>query len=55
MIVTLDYLEDYHLIREIYENLVKTNPHFGVEDVIKWIQTNPDLHQACINVRNNTP
>ena len=55
MIVTLDYLEDYNLIREIYENLVKINPHFGVADVIKWIQTNPELHQACIDVRNNTP
>ncbi len=49
LIVTLDYEEDYRLIRAIHEALSPAN--YGVTEIIEWIAHNPKLHQACIDVR----
>ena len=43
LIVTLDYEEDYHLIRAIHEDLSPT--HYGVAEIINWIAKKPELHQ----------
>lgn len=49
LIVTLDYEDDYKLIRAIHEALSPAD--YRVGDIINWIQRNPELHQACIDVR----
>lgn len=41
--LTLDYKEDLDLIETIYENLYKGNPEFALSDVLRFIETNPDL------------
>ncbi len=52
LICTLDYQEDYNLIRAIHEDLSGSNhTHYGVADVIRWINKNPEIHQACLDVR----
>ena len=43
--LTLDYEEDLKLITTIFENLYKKNKTFGLSDVLKFIDDNPDLYQ----------
>lgn len=40
---TLDYSEDYELIKIIFESLYPVNRLFGVEDIIRLLDNNPDL------------
>lgn len=39
----LDYLEDYCLIRTIYESLYYENNFFTLEDTINWLKQNPHI------------
>ena len=50
--VTLDYQEDYEMIRRIYEDLTPRMPMFGAADVIGWIRTNPEAHDRCTRRRS---
>lgn len=49
--VTLDYREDYELIKAVYEALFPTNPQFSAIDVIRWLDQHPALRDAAITVR----
>jgi spore coat polysaccharide biosynthesis protein SpsF len=49
--VTLDYDEDYQLIKQIYEDLSPHNPDFTLLDIIEWVDANPALHKKCRNLR----
>lgn len=40
---TLDYPEDYELIRRIFEGLHREGEHFGMVDVLAFLDRNPDL------------
>lgn len=39
---TLDYIEDYNLIKTIFCNLYKSNPDFGYLDIIFFLRKNPE-------------
>lgn len=49
--VTLDYPEDYALIKAAYEALAPVNPHFGAIEVIRWLDAHPALRDAAIRCR----
>lgn len=49
--VTLDYHDDYTLIKEAYESLHENKPDFTAIDVIRWLDKNPVLRDAAINCR----
>jgi spore coat polysaccharide biosynthesis protein SpsF len=49
--VTLDYREDYDLIKAAYEALSPANPDFTAVEVIRWLDANPDVRDAAIRVR----
>lgn len=49
--VTLDYRADYELIRATYEDLAPQNPDFTAIDVIRWLDTHPQLRDAAIACR----
>lgn len=49
--VTLDYREDYELIKATYEALSPHNPDFTAVDVIRWLDQNPAVRDAAIRVR----
>ncbi|PKM52704.1 MAG: UDP-N-acetylglucosamine 4,6-dehydratase (inverting) [Firmicutes bacterium HGW-Firmicutes-7] len=40
---TLDEVEDYSFIKEVYESLFPINPAFGKNDVLKYLESNQDL------------
>jgi spore coat polysaccharide biosynthesis protein SpsF len=42
---TIDYQEDYLLIKEIYENLYPENPNFDLEEILLLIGKNPHLKE----------
>lgn len=39
----LDYVEDYCLIRSVFESLYSKNKIFSMEDVILWLEHNPKI------------
>ena len=41
--LTLDYKEDFELIKKIYENLYKKNKYFGLNEILKFLKNNPSL------------
>jgi len=40
--LTVDNIEDFYLIRWIYDTLYEENPRFGLEDVLDLLEKNPD-------------
>lgn len=40
---TLDYEEDYILIRAIYQELYPQNPNFGIDDILELLERKPHL------------
>lgn len=49
--VTLDYQEDYELIKSAYESLAPQNSLFGAVDVIRWLDSQPTIRDAAIACR----
>tara|TARA_B100001142_G_C14344265_1_gene659272 strand:+ start:582 stop:1391 length:810 start_codon:yes stop_codon:yes gene_type:complete len=41
--LTLDYLEDYHLIWNIYKSLYSKNKYFSLEDVLNYLKKNKSI------------
>ena len=42
---TIDYKEDYLLIKEIFETLYKTKPNFTLEDILELLERKPRLNE----------
>jgi len=40
---SLDYQEDFQVIKSIYEALYPINPLFTLEDIISWLDSNPEI------------
>lgn len=49
--VTLDYPEDYIVIKTIHEALYAKNNKFGLKDIISYLSANPDL--LAVNKKYN--
>jgi len=49
--LTLDYEEDYELIKAVYEDLNTYTPNFSSIDIIKWLDEHPDLRDKPIKLR----
>ena len=47
----LDYELDYKLIKEIFENLYYENQHFTMEDIIKFLETNPSIFNVNSKIK----
>lgn len=41
--LNLDYEEDYHLIKAVFENFSKDMSSFSLSDIIKWLDENPEI------------
>ena len=41
---TIDYEEDYHFIRAVYEELYPSNPLFTVQDILDLLERRPDIY-----------
>ncbi len=54
VLVTLDYREDYELIKQIYESLSPSQPDFGAREIIEWVRKHPKAYEPCQRVRQIT-
>ena len=48
---TLDTTEDFQLLSNILEALYPSNPRFGLEDILRLIDANPELCQVNAHVQ----
>jgi len=49
--LTLDEIDDFKLIKSIIENLYPKNPTFGCQDIIMFLDENPDLAKINKSVK----
>jgi spore coat polysaccharide biosynthesis protein SpsF len=47
---TMDYPEDYELLRVIFKNLYPGNPAFGMNDVLDFLSKNPELESINAHI-----
>jgi spore coat polysaccharide biosynthesis protein SpsF len=47
--LTLDYREDYALIRAVFEALLPRAPVFSLETILDWLEEHPEI--AALNAR----
>jgi spore coat polysaccharide biosynthesis protein SpsF len=52
LLVTLDYPEDYTLIRALHEALAPRDPLYSAADIVRWLRTHPELQARCRAVRD---
>jgi len=53
--LTLDYPEDFEVIRRIYEGLYEKNKFFGMNEILKFLENNPsilEINQKYINLNH---
>ena len=43
--LNLDYYEDFVFLKKLFEELYSTNNLFTLEDIITWIDKNPEISQ----------
>jgi spore coat polysaccharide biosynthesis protein SpsF (cytidylyltransferase family) len=43
---TLDYQEDYDLLKSVYDGLYENNQDFTTEDILKFLEKNPHLEES---------
>jgi spore coat polysaccharide biosynthesis protein SpsF len=48
---TIDYIEDYLFIKEVYDALYKVNPEFNLNDILEFEKDHPDV--KAINEKYN--
>ena len=51
--LNLDYVEDYNLIKSIFENLYTLNHQFTMEDIINWLNDNPEILKLNAHIKPN--
>jgi len=51
LLVTLDYPEDYELIRRLHEELSANDPRYSAVDIVRWVRAHPELEARCREAR----
>ena len=51
LLVTLDYPEDYALIRALHEALAPRDPLYPAAEIVRWLRAHPELQARCRAVR----
>ncbi|MCX5749170.1 MAG: glycosyltransferase family protein [Candidatus Saganbacteria bacterium] len=50
---TLDNAEDYEFLVKVYSRLYKTNPLFGLEEILELLKNEPDLNKINSHIVRN--
>jgi spore coat polysaccharide biosynthesis protein SpsF len=48
---TLDTCEDHQLIKIIYDNLYNQNPLFGMDEILAFLEKNPEITEINANIK----
>ena len=49
--LSLDYKEDYIVIKSIFEAIYPKNPCFTLENIISWLEKNPEIQKINSHIR----
>ncbi|MGA2852575.1 MAG: NTP transferase domain-containing protein [Verrucomicrobiota bacterium] len=49
--LSLDYREDYELIKALHEDLGAKNENYGAREIIAWVRAHPGMHERCLKLR----
>jgi spore coat polysaccharide biosynthesis protein SpsF len=49
--LTLDYEEDFQVIKSVFDELYPQNPDFTMNDVILWLNKNPQIKKINSNIK----
>jgi spore coat polysaccharide biosynthesis protein SpsF len=52
--ITLDTIEDFHLINEIYKNLYKRNKKFSASDIINFLDKHPNIKNINSHIQQKS-
>ena len=52
--LTIDYPEDYQVIRSVYEALHPQNPHFGLNDITGFLDEHPHINDINLKYRGES-
>ena len=50
---TVDNADDLTFVRDVYAALLPTNPYFEYDDVLSWLQQNPDFNRTTHDAPRN--
>lgn len=50
---TLDNPEDYEFLKAVYRSLYPSNPRFGMEDILKFLEKHPEIERINSNIMRN--
>ncbi len=51
--LTLDYPEDYELLKRVYESLAPRKPIFTMKDILEFLDESPDIKKLTSEVERN--
>lgn len=51
--LTVDYPEDFQVVKSILTSLYPKNPLFSVKDIVDFLRNNPDIHKINANIESN--
>jgi spore coat polysaccharide biosynthesis protein SpsF len=51
LLVTLDYLEDYEMIKRLHEDLSRRDSAYGATQIVGWLRAHPEEQARCRAVR----
>lgn len=49
--VTLDYTEDYELMKQLHEQVSARDPWYSAAEIIAWLRGHPELHERSRRLR----
>lgn len=53
--LSLDYREDYELIKALHEEVSAVAPHYGAREILDWIRAHPEMHDRSLALRPGWP
>ena len=51
--LTLDYEEDYKIIKKVVEELYPNNSLFSMDEVVSWLEKNPEIKKINAHIQPN--
>lgn len=52
LLITLDYREDYELIKKAHEELTAEFSNYGASQLINWLDAHPEMQLKCRSIRS---
>lgn len=50
---TVDETDDYRFVKRIYQGLYRKNPYFGIDEILKFVKTHPEVEAINQHITRN--